>query len=278
LSNITPSETVRSFEDDFYGTVINKLLRKGRILKHDSILVTAGGARDKETWEACGFKKVIISNVDDRMKGDEFAPFDWSYQDVERMTLADNSVDIVCIHSGLHHCGCPQAAVIEMLRVARKGIILLEPYDNFVTKMGARFGFGQKYETAAVFYSGYTHGGLRNGPVANYVYRFTRWELEKTVSTAHPEGPVELEFMHALRIPWEQLKGRRNKIPYYLTCIVRPFLNLASRLLPEQGNCFAAYIAKRTDKDPLWPWVSISSDGKYSANEVWLAKKFHKLA
>jgi SAM-dependent methyltransferase len=244
---------------------------------NDSILITAGGMRDKETWLGCGFQNVTISNLDDRMLGNEFAPFSWSFQDAEKIAMADNSVDFVCIHNGLHHCGCPQAAVLEMLRVARKGILLFEPYDNLVTRLGMRFGVSQKYETAAVFYSGFTHGGLRNGPVANYVYRFTKWELEKTVSTAYAEGPVEMEFLHALRIPWEQLKGRRNKIPYYMTCLARPILNIASRLFPEQGNCFAACIAKRTNESPLWPWVTRSSEGKYSANEDWLSTKYHKL-
>jgi hypothetical protein len=164
-----------------------------------------------------------------------------------------------------------------MLRVARKGILLFEPYDNLVTRLGMRFGVSQKFETAAVFYSGFTHGGLRNGPVANYVYRFTKWELEKTVSTAYPEGPIDLQFIHALRIPWEQLKGRRNKIPYYLTCLALPFLSLANRLIPEQGNCFAAYIAKRTDQSPLWPWVLRSESGNCVANKDWLSNKYQKI-
>jgi SAM-dependent methyltransferase len=277
MSNLTPQALRRSFEDDFYGSTIQKLVAQGRVSTIDSILVTAGGTRDKETWEHCGFKNVTISNLDDRMVGNEFAPFKWSFQDAEKLTFDDNSVDFVCIHNGLHHCGCPQAAVLEMLRVSRKGILLFEPYDNLVTRLGMRFGVSQKFETAAVFYSGFTHGGLRNGPVANYVYRFTKWELEKTISTAYPEGPVELQFIHALRVPWEQLKGRRNKIPYFLTCVALPFLILANRLIPEQGNCFAAYIAKRSDEAPLWPWVMRSTSGSCEANRDWLSKKYQKL-
>lgn len=278
MSNATPLATSRSFEDDFYGSTIRQLVEQGRISKDDSVLVTAGRTRDKETWKSCGFQKVTISNLDDRMVGNEFAPYDWSYQDAEKISLKDNSFDFVCIHSGLHHCGCPQAAILEMLRVARKGILLFEPYDNLVTRLGMRWGVSQKYETAAVFYNGFTHGGLRNGPVANYVYRFTKWELEKTVSTAYPEGPIDLQFIYALRIPWEQLKGRRSKIPYYLTCLAHPFLNLMSQLFPEQGNCFAAYIAKRTDEDTLWPWVARSTTGHCSANEDWLSRRYEKIS
>ena len=277
MNNTTPLATTRSLEDDFYGSTIRKFVEQGRISKDDSVLVAAGGTRDKETWQSCDFKKVTISNLDDRMVGNEFAPFEWSYQDAEKLFLEDNSFDLACIHNGLHHCGCPQAAILDMLRVARKGILLFEPYDNLITRLGMRLGVGQKFETAAVFYNGYTHGGLRNGPVANYVYRFTKWELEKTISTAYPEGPVDLQFIHALRIPWEQLQGRRSKIPYYLTCLVRPVLSLLSQAFPEQGNCFAAFIAKRTDEAPLWPWVSRSSSGRCSANEDWLSKRYAKI-
>lgn len=251
---------------------------RGTLSKEDSVLVTAGGTRDKETWEACGFHKVTISNLDDRMVGNEFSPFGWSFLDAENIAMEDNSVDFVCIHNGLHHCRCPQAAVLEMLRVARKGILIFEPYDNLVTRIGMRFGVGQKYETAAVFYSNFSHGGFRNGPVANYVYRFTRWELEKTVATAYPEGPVQLEFMHALRIPWEQLRGRSNKLPYFIACAMRPLLTVINYLLPAQGNCFAAFITKRSVEAPLWPWVCKTSDGNYVADKDWLLSKYRKLS
>ena len=276
MINATTNATNRSLEGDFYASTLLKWISNGRISTSDSILVTAGGMRDQETWLACGFKDVTISNLDDRMVGDEFAPFAWSFQDAERITMEDNSVDFVCIHAGLHHCGCPQAAILEMLRVSRKGILLFEPYDNLVTRLGLRLGLGQRYETAAVFYNDFTHGGLRNGPVANYVYRFTKWELEKTVSTAYPEGPVEMEFVHSLRIPWDQLKGRRNKLPYYLACIASPFLNLASVMVPEQGNGFAAYIGKRNDASPLWPWVARTENGRCLANKEWLAKQYQR--
>ena len=278
MNNVSPLATTRSLEDNFYGSTIRKLVEQGRISKDDSVLVTAGGTRDKETWQSCDFKKVTISNLDDRMVGNEFAPFKWSFQDAEKLFLEDNSFDLACIHNGLHHCGCPQAAILDMLRVARKGILLFEPYDNLITRLGMRLGVGQKFETAAVFYNEFTHGGLRNGTVANYVYRFTKWELEKTVSTAYPEGPVDMEFIHALRIPWEQLKGRRNRIPYYMTCLALPFLSLASLLSPEQGNCFAAYISKRTDSSSVWPWVERTATGGFSANKEWLSKKYKKHA
>lgn len=277
VSNITSLAKRKSFEDDFYQAVICKLVRSGKISTKSSVLVTAGGLRDKETWLASDFMNVTISNLDDRMVGDEFAPLKWSFLDAERISLPDNSFDYVCIHNGLHHCGCPQAAVLDMLRVARKGILLFEPYDNLVTRIGARLGISQKYETAAVFYSGYTHGGLRNGPVANYIYRFTKWELEKTVSTAFPEGPVKLEFMHAFRMPWEQLQGRSNKLAYYVACLARPLLSVATMLFPEQGNCFAAFITKRSENEALWPWVDRSADGSLTANTNWLTKKYKKI-
>jgi len=278
MSTITPLATRKSFEDDFYGSTVNKLVSDGKLRIEDSVLVTAGGNRDKETWEVCGFRNITISNLDDRMVGDEFSPFNWSFLDAEHIALDDNVVDFVCIHNGLHHCRCPQAAVLEMLRVARKGILIFEPYDNLVTRIGMRLGVSQKYETAAVFYSNFTHGGYRNGPVANYVYRFSKWELEKLVATAYPEGPVKIDFFHAIRIPWEQLKGRSNKLPYYLASLARPFLSILSRLFPEQGNCFAAFITKRTIEDNPWPWVERTSEGMYVANRGWLSEKYEKLS
>jgi ubiquinone/menaquinone biosynthesis C-methylase UbiE len=35
------------------------------------------------------------------MKGNEFHPFKWSYQDAENLSFKDKSFDFVVVHSGL---------------------------------------------------------------------------------------------------------------------------------------------------------------------------------
>jgi ubiquinone/menaquinone biosynthesis C-methylase UbiE len=55
--------------------------------------------------------------------GDEFAPFSWSFQDAEQLSFEDEAFDYVFVHAGLHHCASPHRALLEMYRVARRGIM-----------------------------------------------------------------------------------------------------------------------------------------------------------
>jgi hypothetical protein len=62
------------------------------------ILVVCGGALDRETLLNCGYSIVTISNLNERLLGDGFAPFEWSSQDAEQLSFPDDSFD---------YCGGP---------------------------------------------------------------------------------------------------------------------------------------------------------------------------
>lgn len=146
--------------DPHYIDTMKKLISRGIIELDSSILVVCGGNQDREALLHIELTNVIISNLDERMTGNEFAPYNWSYQDAESITYADNSFDFTLVHWGLHHCYSPHRALLEMYRVARKGLIVFEPYDGFLTRMGTRLGFGQVYELAAVAGTGLKYGGV----------------------------------------------------------------------------------------------------------------------
>lgn len=70
----------------------------------------------------------MISNLDDRMVDDgRYAPMEWSYQDAEHLTYGDETLDVCVVHDGLHHCRSPHQALLEMLRVARRGVLAHRP-------------------------------------------------------------------------------------------------------------------------------------------------------
>ncbi len=50
-------------------------------------------------------------------------------QNVENMTFESNSFDYVCCKEAYHHFPRPSLGFYEMLRVAKKGVIILEPND-----------------------------------------------------------------------------------------------------------------------------------------------------
>ena len=68
--------------------------------------------------------------------------------DVERLPLADQSVDVVAVHDGLHHLEDPYLGLSEMARVARRWVVVTEPSRAFATKLAIRFGMALEAEVA----------------------------------------------------------------------------------------------------------------------------------
>jgi len=257
----------------FYAAVIETLLKKHILEREMKILIVCGGDTDKNVLYKSGFQCVVVSNLDTRMTENEFFPFEWSFQDAENLTFADGSFDFCIVHSGLHHCYSPHRALLEMYRVAHKGILLFEPYDNLLTRLGLRLHIGQEYEHAAVFYNACAYGGVKNSWIPNYVYRWTEEEITKTITAAAPYAQHRFQFIYETRIPWQQLKGRKKKLAFYLVALSMPILKALCLLFPKQSNNFAAVILKPDLPRDLHPWF-LWEENQLKLNETWLNEKY----
>jgi ubiquinone/menaquinone biosynthesis C-methylase UbiE len=258
---------------DFYAEVIGQLLQTGVLAPPMRVLVLCGGKTDIEVLKNHGFQNVVISNVDPRLTTTDFAPFAWCFQDAERLTFADESFDFCVVHSGLHHCHSPHRALLEMYRVARKGLLLFEPYDNLVTRLGVKLNIGQEYEHAAVFTNELEYGGVSNSFMPNYIYRWTEREILKTINCYAPHARHEIRFIHKMRIPWTQLRSRRNKTLYRAIRLGRPALSVVGTCFPKQSNNFAALVLKPQLPRALHPWLRQEGDA-IRLNEQWLTTRY----
>jgi SAM-dependent methyltransferase len=261
--------------DDFYGEVIDQLLRTGILSREMKILVVCGGQRDEKVLCDKKFRDVVISNLAAPSGDKDFSPFVWSHQDAERLTFADGSFDFCLVHSGLHHCRSPHLALLEMYRVARRGLLLFEPYDNLVTRIGVRLNIGQAYEHASVVGNKFEHGGVGNSRVPNYVYRWTEREIVKTISSYAPEAGTDIRFVHRMRVPWGQLRHRTNGALYSLVRFAQPALKALELCLPSQTNSFAAIVLKPELPRSLHPWLRQDGD-TLRLDEQWLAARFRE--
>ena len=68
--------------------------------------------------------------------------------DVEQLPFADQSVDLVAVHDGLHHLDDPYAGLAEMARVARRWVVVTEPARASVTRFAVRLGLALETEEA----------------------------------------------------------------------------------------------------------------------------------
>jgi SAM-dependent methyltransferase len=78
-------------------------------------------------------------------------PLDLVVGDAEHLPFADSSFDFVFVHDGLHHLSDPYRGVREMLRVARRAVVIAEPADAGLTRVSIRLGISGVYEDAGNF-------------------------------------------------------------------------------------------------------------------------------
>lgn len=262
--------------DDFYDQTLTKLVRRGILDPKMRILVTCGGTADRDVFFRLGFKEVTISNVDSRMKGDEFAPFAWSYQDAENLQFPDGDFDFVVAHSGLHHCYSPHRALLEMYRVARRAILIFEPRDTFLVRLGVKLDMGQEYEVAAVAGNSMVFGGVRNTQIPNYVYRWSEREIEKTLATFAPLGRPRLHYFYALRVPEWRLDALKNRLVSGSVRALLPLLRGFTAIFPKQANCFAFCAEKLELPRDLHPWLEFV-DGHARIRRDWVEARYRNI-
>ncbi len=248
--------------DPFYVEVLRSALDRGELKPTDSLLVVCGGPKDEASLREAGLTHFAVSNI----SGD-------SAIDVENLAYTDGSFDAVIVHSGLHHCASPHRGLLEMHRVAKRCVILFEPADSLATRIGQKLGVGQTYEFAAVAHNKFDSGGWRNTPVPNWVYRFTASEIRQAVCCAAPFGPHRCRFHYRTRIPWTQLKMRKNKLPLLMVGVAAPFLRILDAIGPVFSNNMAAVIMKPHLPEQAFPWLEPQGEN-FVARRDWFARNF----
>lgn len=243
--------------ESFYASV----LRSVAIPSDAQVLVVCGGHTDRETLIAAGLKNVTISNLDERMIGDEFAPYAWSFQDAENLSYPDGSFDYVIVHAGLHHCASPHRGLLEMYRVARRGILAFEARDTLLIRTAKKLGLMPEHELAAVVAHKMKFGGVRNTAVPNYVYRWTEREVEKTIHSFAPYARPKVQFFHSLRVPHSRLRVYGTETGRLALKVVDPAIRVVARVFPKQCNLLAFHVIKPTT-DSLHPWMKSESELK----------------
>jgi SAM-dependent methyltransferase len=94
--------------------------------------------------------------------------------DAEQLDVADESYDLVLVQDGLHHLPRPTLGLTEMLRVARRAVVVIEPHEGLVTRL-----LGREWE--------------RNGDAVNWVFRWDERMLVQTVRSYLLERPCAVE-------------------------------------------------------------------------------------
>jgi SAM-dependent methyltransferase len=248
-------------EPDFYLDTVRRLCAEGWLRPDADVLVVAGGPLDRDVLAAAGIGSATISNLDDRLRGHELAPYRWSFQDAEALTFDDASFDVCVAHQGLHHCRSPHRALAEMYRVCRRGLVFFEPQETLLTRIGVRVGLGQDYELASVGAHGLLHGGVQNTAVPNFVYRWTEREVSKVLASLDPTGPPRVRCFYDLRVPEHRIGALRSRALRRAAQLAVPVARAVLRIAPRQANAVAVVVDKLDPARDLHPWLVSSPDG-----------------
>ena len=168
------------------------------------------------------------------------------------LTYDDESFDLAVISAGLHHCASPHRALLELYRVAGKGVLALEARDSAFMRAALRLGVVDEYELTAVADNDFASGGVRNSPVPNYVYRWTEREVREDDPVGASRAAARVRVVPragAAGVGARALgQGRAGSSP------PAP-LRLVTRVFPKQANLFAFAVFR----GELQPWMRDSA-------------------
>ena len=153
--------------------------------------------------------------------------------------------------------------------MARQHVLFLEPNDSWALRFLVRLKLSFPYELAAVVAHDYKEGGMRNGSIPNYIYRWTGHEVQKCVAAYHPERRMRV-WTHPY---WDfyvneyDLLSRKESLVARLAETIGPricikFLRAAGAILNvipplrAQGNKFFCAISKAE----LQPWIELRGE------------------
>ena len=240
----------------FYGETLAHLLADGVLRREMSVLVVCAGEADRDVFRGLGFGNVTISNLAGG-SDDAFLPYRWALEDAEALTYDDGSFDLVAVSGGLHHCRSPHRALLEMYRVAREAVFVLESRDSLLMRAAVGLGVADEYELTAVAAHECHAGGVRDTSTPNFVYRWTEREVEKAIASAAPHVRHRIRFFHELELPFSVLGLRYGRPGELAARVAEPALGLVTKLFPSQANLFAFCVSKPALPRDLQPWMKL---------------------
>lgn len=140
-------------------------------------------------------------------------------EDNERLSLPDNAYDYVFIAASLHHLARPVAGLYELLRVAKYGLIVVEPNDSLLTRMATRLGLANETEESG-----------------NYVYRMSRHDVARIAKAL--TMPFRVDRFFAIH------RVAKSRIEFRALQVVNSAANI---VWPSQGNYIVFLLRKASE-------------------------------
>lgn len=177
----TQNQLIRYLRDRRLNIALGQLTKMiGEPLIDMSVLIVCGGVGGEATFFANhGFKNVtntdfatnalrICEHRDPRVKRLQI--------NAEAIELSDESVDLVIVQDGLHHLPRPVLGLNEMIRIARRGVAVIEPHAGLVAR-----AIGTEWE--------------RQEDTVNYVFRWNDHVFRSVILSQCLQRPLQIRVL-----------------------------------------------------------------------------------
>lgn len=214
------------FRDIPFRKLKQLFLRKRIDLNDNTVLVASSGSGIDGHYLKKMFSSVRIFFSDINLWGMEKLRSNFPEEpavltDNCRLSFKNDSFDYAFIAASLHHLKEPVNGLYELLRVARRGVIVIEPNDSLLCRLFIKLGLAHEYE--------FEHG--------NYIFRFSGRDVSK--------------ISKALFYKYDYLRFfSTHKIANSKTVFtgLRLLNSLANLFLPWQGNYIVFLIEKESSR------------------------------
>ena len=196
---------------------------------HWNVLVICGGTGGEGMLlSRMGFESVTVSDISENALAicNELAPsLHTTLLNAEAIDLKDQSFDLVVVQAGLHHLPRPALGLTEMLRVAHKAIIVLEPHTGIVSNL-----LGTVWE--------------EQGVARNYVFRWNQNILEQITRSYLLSDTTRIKAYQE----WEHgdvIRKIAKPFPGSLQLVVmKSVYGVLKTIFPMFGNKFIGIVIK----------------------------------
>tara|TARA_B110000027_G_scaffold132407_1_gene158510 strand:+ start:1595 stop:2314 length:720 start_codon:yes stop_codon:yes gene_type:complete len=234
---------------EFYKKLILKYLNK-----ESKILVVGSGLNDYQIFQEAGFSNVVFSNFN----GTKINNINFKQIDINNIDEKDHSYDYVVAHACIHHCSKPHSGILEMYRVSKNGVLVIESRDSWLMRVMIKFKLAEEYELSAINNEDEfgDHGGVDNTNIPNYVYRWTEIEVKKLINSYNPKYKHTIKFDY--KYDYENIlnKIKNKNVHRKISFLLLSLTKVLDIFLRKQGNLFSFFIDRKESEKSKHSWIN----------------------
>lgn len=218
--------------------------------KDSSFLLISASENEINILRELGYSKFSITFHDENnLKGLEKKGFILNKNlfkcDIRNIEFGNESYDYVVTNATIHHVDVPHAAVTEMYRISKKGVLIIESKDSLALRLACKLKLAEEFEVSSIDEK-LKSGGLLDKGIPNYVYRWTEREIYKLLNSYDPLISNHIKFDYANDLT--NIKAKKGFFFNFILIIVKFFAKIYFYIFKKEQNCFSIFIDKTKAK------------------------------